>query len=117
MPGRCVGVRCEIIRLDPILLNPLITNRNRRTLGDGWRDGYRVVTVLRGPSKTFQQPLAVLDEDEEALRLSLPERDNASGVILPKPAVVRGVRVSDPPTRWTGATVRASKDPQPGQLS
>jgi hypothetical protein len=26
----------------------------------------RVVTVLRDPSKTFQQPLAVLDEDEEA---------------------------------------------------
>src|SRR5215831_6581950 len=103
---------CEIIRLDPILLNPLITNRNRRTLGDGWRDGYRVVTVLRGPSKTFQQPLAVLDVDEEALRLSLPERDNASTAILPKPAVVRGVRVSDPPPRWTGATVRASKDPQ-----
>ena len=101
----------------PILLNPLITNRNRRALGDEWRDGYRVVTVLRGPSKTFQQPLAVLDKDEEALRLSLPERDNASRAILPKPAVARGVRVSDPPPRWTGATVRASKDPQPGQLS
>jgi hypothetical protein len=59
MPGRCVGGRCEIIRLDPMLLNPLITNRNRRALGDEWRDGYRVVTVLRGPSKTFQQLLAV----------------------------------------------------------
>ena len=44
MPGRCVGGRCEIIRLDPMLLNPLITNRNRRALGDEWRDGYRVVT-------------------------------------------------------------------------
>jgi hypothetical protein len=32
-------------------------------------------------------------------------------------SVVRGVRVSDPPPRRTGATVRASKDPQPGQLS
>jgi|SRR5262245_32098652 len=39
------------------------------------------------------------------------------GQFCPKPAVVRGVRVSDPPPRWTGATVRASKDPQPGQLS
>jgi hypothetical protein len=28
----------------PILLNPLIKNRNRRALGDEWRDGYRVVT-------------------------------------------------------------------------
>src|SRR5215470_4732824 len=27
----------RIIRLDPILLNPLITNRNRRALGDGWQ--------------------------------------------------------------------------------
>jgi hypothetical protein len=47
----------------------------------------------------------------------LPKRDNASRAILPKPAVVRGVRVSDPTPRWTAATVRASKDPQPGQLS
>ncbi len=44
MPGRCVGGRYEINRLDPMLLNPLITNRNRRALGDEWRDGYRVVT-------------------------------------------------------------------------
>ena len=46
MPGRCVGGRCEIIRLDPMLLNPLITNRNRRALGDERRDGYRVVTLF-----------------------------------------------------------------------
>ena len=31
-------VRGRIIRLDPMLLNPLITNRNRRAFGDGWRD-------------------------------------------------------------------------------
>jgi len=31
-----------------------------------WLKRLRVVTVLRDPSKTFQQPLAVLDEDEEA---------------------------------------------------
>jgi len=28
-----------------MLLNPLITNRNRRALGDEWRDGYRGLTV------------------------------------------------------------------------
>ncbi len=39
--------RCSvcIIRLAPMLLNPLITNRNRRALGDEWRDGYRGLTV------------------------------------------------------------------------
>jgi hypothetical protein len=31
LPGR-------IIRLDPMLLNPLIANRKRRALDDGWRD-------------------------------------------------------------------------------
>jgi hypothetical protein len=35
----------------------------------------------------------------------LPKRDNASRAILPKPAVVRGVRVSDPPHAWTGPPV------------
>jgi hypothetical protein len=55
--------------------------------------------------------LAVLDEDEEALRLSLPERDNASRAILAKPAVVRGVRVSDPPHDGQGPPFAHRKIP------
>jgi hypothetical protein len=34
-----LGLYGRIICLDPMLLNPLITNRNRRALGDEWRDG------------------------------------------------------------------------------
>jgi hypothetical protein len=44
----------------------------------------------------------------------LAARDNASRAILPKPAMVRGVRVSDP-TPWTGPIPRASKDEQTAQ--
>src|SRR5947207_15233833 len=41
------GAWTRIIRLDPMLENPLITNRNRRALGDERCDGYRVVTLTR----------------------------------------------------------------------
>jgi hypothetical protein len=41
------------------------------------RDGYRVVTVLRGPSKTFQQLFAVLDSRVNGRMLEACERNGA----------------------------------------